>query len=54
MIEVQAPLPRSGFRVSLPVFEGPIDVLLTLIQRASLDIGTVALARATDSFPVFS
>ncbi|MCC7021000.1 MAG: segregation/condensation protein A [Ardenticatenales bacterium] len=50
MIEVQAPLPRSGFRVSLPVFEGPIDVLLTLIQRASLDIGTVALARVTDSF----
>lgn len=50
MIEVQAPLPRSGFRVQLPVFEGPLDLLLTLIQRASLDITTVALAQVTDGF----
>lgn len=50
MIEVQAPLPRSGYRVVLPVFEGPLDLLLTLIQRASLDITTVALAQVTDGF----
>lgn len=50
MTDVQAPLPRAGFVVRLPEFEGPLDLLLTLIQRASLDISLIALARVTDSF----
>ncbi|KTS65702.1 chromosome segregation protein ScpA [Microbacterium testaceum] len=40
----------SGFRVTLPVFDGPFDLLLTLISRAELDITEVALSRVTDEF----
>ena len=36
--------------VNLEGFEGPLDLLLTLIQRASLDITVVALAAVTDAF----
>ncbi|MEO8084347.1 MAG: ScpA family protein [Ardenticatenales bacterium] len=50
MTEVQTPLPRPGFQVRLPEFEGPLDLLLTLIQRASLDISRIALAHVTDAF----
>ncbi len=50
MIELQPPLPRTAFRVRLPVFEGPLDVLLTLVQRAQLEITVVALAQVTDAF----
>ncbi|WP_279367384.1 segregation and condensation protein A [Microbacterium testaceum] len=39
-----------GFRVTLPVFDGPFDLLLTLISRAELDITEVALSRVTDEF----
>jgi len=40
----------SDFRVVLEVFEGPLDLLLTLVRRSALDITTVALARVTDSY----
>jgi segregation and condensation protein A len=40
----------AGFRVRLAVFEGPLDLLLTLVQRQSLDITTLALAQVTDQF----
>ncbi len=39
-----------GFRVTLPDFDGPFDLLLTLISRAELDITEVALSRVTDEF----
>jgi len=45
-----APALPSGFRVRLPVFDGPLDLLLALIQRAALDITAVALAEVTDQF----
>lgn len=32
------------------MFEGPLDLLLTLVQRQSLDISTVALAQVTDQY----
>jgi segregation and condensation protein A len=38
------------WRVRLEVFEGPLDLLLTLVQRQALDITTVALARVTDQY----
>ncbi|MBD8205711.1 segregation/condensation protein A [Microbacterium sp. CFBP 8790] len=44
-----APEP-AGFRVTLPDFDGPFDLLLTLISRAELDITEVALSRVTDEF----
>jgi segregation and condensation protein A len=38
------------WRVHLEVFAGPLDLLLTLVQRQSLDITTVALAQVTDQY----
>lgn len=40
----------TEFVVALEVFEGPLDLLLTLVRRAELDITTVALARVTDAY----
>ncbi len=40
----------STYSVQLPVFEGPLDLLLELIERAELDITKVALAQVTDQY----
>lgn len=51
-----APSPESSldtetqFRVSLGVFDGPFDLLLTLISKHQLDITEVSLSRVTDEF----
>jgi segregation and condensation protein A len=44
------PEPAEGFRVSLGVFDGPFDLLLTLISQRELDITEVALSAVTDEF----
>lgn len=41
---------NGAFQVSLDVFEGPLDLLLKLIERKQLDISKVALAEVADSF----
>ena len=51
-IEIQGEL--ELFAVSLPVFEGPFDLLLSLIARHKLDITEVALAQVTDEFIAFT
>jgi segregation and condensation protein A len=38
------------YTVTLPVFEGPLDLLLRLIEREELDITAVALAQVTDQY----
>jgi segregation and condensation protein A len=38
------------YRVRLPVFEGPLDLLLSLIEREELDITRVSLAQVTDQY----
>lgn len=38
------------YTVSIPVYEGPLDLLLQLIERAELDITTLALAQVTDQY----
>ncbi|MEL0135423.1 MAG: segregation/condensation protein A, partial [Aquiluna sp.] len=38
------------FQLQLDNFEGPFDLLLTLIGRHELDITQVALAKVTDEF----
>ena len=38
------------YTVSTDVYEGPLDLLLQLIERAELDITTLALAQVTDSY----
>jgi segregation and condensation protein A len=38
------------YRVNTPSFEGPMDLLLQLIERAELDITRLALAQVTDQY----
>jgi segregation and condensation protein A len=40
----------AGYTVTIPVYEGPLDLLLRLIEHAELDITVVALAAVTDQF----
>lgn len=40
----------GDFRVSLDVFDGPFDLLLTLISKHELDITEIALSAVTDEF----
>jgi segregation and condensation protein A len=39
-----------SYRVITPVYEGPLDLLLQLIERAELDITRLALAQITDQY----
>ncbi|MGI6879654.1 segregation and condensation protein A [Microbacterium sp. gxy059] len=41
---------ESGFRVSLEGFDGPFDLLLSLITKRELDVTEVALSAVTDEF----
>jgi len=41
---------QADYRVQLPVFEGPLDLLLHLIEQEELDITKVALAQVTDQY----
>jgi segregation and condensation protein A len=43
-------LGRSGFEVHLDVFDGPFDLLLSLIAKRRMDVTLVALAKVTDDF----
>lgn len=38
------------YRVQLPAFDGPLDLLLSLIEERELDITVIALATVTDQF----
>jgi segregation and condensation protein A len=49
-VESPAAAPEPGFRVSLGVFDGPFDLLLSLISKHELDITEVSLSRVTDEF----
>ena len=40
----------TKYEVHLPVFDGPLDLLLQLIERRQLDVTTVSLALVTDQF----
>jgi segregation and condensation protein A len=40
----------SGYTVTIPVYEGPLALLLQLIEHAELDITAVALAQVTDQY----
>ena len=42
--------PIDAFQVKLPDFEGPLDLLLYLIEREELDITRVSLARVTGAY----
>lgn len=40
----------SEVRINLPIFEGPLDLLLYLIRRDELDIWDIPIARITDEY----
>ena len=40
----------TTYPIRLPVFEGPLDLLLQLIEREELDITAVSLAQVTDQY----
>jgi len=41
---------QLNYTVHTPVYEGPMDLLLDLIERAELDITSVSLATVTDQY----
>ena len=43
----------SRYVVRLPLFEGPLDLLLYLIEREELDITAISLAAVTDQFVAY-
>lgn len=51
MVSVPATIP---FEVHLDVFEGPFDLLLSLIAKHQLDVTEVALSQVTDEFLSFT
>jgi len=40
----------GAYEVSTPVYEGPLDLLLQLIERTELDITRLALSQVTDQY----
>ncbi|MCS0499372.1 segregation and condensation protein A [Protaetiibacter mangrovi] len=42
--------PEAGFRLTLANFDGPFDLLLSLITKHELDITEVSLSKVTDEF----
>ena len=40
----------TSYTIATPIFEGPLDLLLHLIERAELDITRLALAEVTDQY----
>lgn len=43
-------LPTDPWRVSLPVFEGPLDLLLYLIKKSEVDIYDIEISSITDQY----
>ena len=51
--QTQSPGHAAGaevYQVALPVFEGPLDLLLHLIEREELDITAISLVQVTDQY----
>lgn len=45
--------PLEDYQLRLPMFEGPIDVLLRMIERNQLEITAVSLVSVTDQFVAY-
>ncbi len=43
----------AGYQLRLPTYEGPLDVLLRLIERSQLAVEDVSLVKVTDQFLAF-
>ena len=42
--------PGNTYKIDTPVYQGPLDLLLQLIENAELDITTLALAQVTEQY----
>ena len=42
--------PVDSYQINTPVYQGPLDLLLQLIENAELDITSLALAQVTEQF----
>lgn len=47
---IPVPMGDAGFTLALPVFEGPLQLLLHLIESRQLDVLTVPLAEVADAY----
>jgi len=43
-------LPQEQFRVTIDAFDGPLDLLLYLVQRAEVDVQDIPIATITDEY----
>lgn len=41
---------KTGFKIKTQIFEGPLDILLTLIEKRKLFINDIALSKVTDDY----
>jgi segregation and condensation protein A len=48
-VQVEPPA-EAQYQVTLPLFEGPLDLLLHLIERQELDITAISLAQVTNQY----
>jgi segregation and condensation protein A len=49
-LQLKSNLMGAGYPVRLPFFEGPLDLLLHLIERQELDITEISLVAVTDQY----
>lgn len=49
-VELNAPAEVGGYRVTLPTFEGPLDLLLHLCQKHELDILDIPIGFVTEKY----
>src|ERR1700674_1615870 len=47
---MEPPIAGPRLDVKTPVFEGPLELLLALVEREELDIFKVSLAKVTDAY----
>ncbi len=49
-MEVKKLTPNQSFKIKTEVFEGPLDLLLSLIEKRKLFINDISLAKVTDDY----
>ena len=43
-------MPMNDYKIALPAFSGPLDLLLHLINRNELDITAISLVEVTEQY----
>ncbi|HEY4478524.1 MAG TPA: ScpA family protein [Candidatus Paceibacterota bacterium] len=50
LTEANETVPNTDFKIKTEVFEGPLDLLLSLIEKRKLFINDIALSKVTDDY----